>query len=138
MATAAKTTIVECEHLVEVGEIDPDQVHLPSIFVQRSEGPALREVDSRSARCESAPERRRPHDHGSHSVNRSPTASPSSCSDWFYVNLGIGLPTLVANYIPRDGHPPALGERTARDRALAAGGQEDPDLINAGKETVTG
>jgi 3-oxoacid CoA-transferase subunit A len=35
MAMAAKTTIVECEHLVDVGEIDPDQIHLPSIFVQR-------------------------------------------------------------------------------------------------------
>ena len=32
---AAKITIVECEHLVEVGEIDPDQVHTPSIFVQK-------------------------------------------------------------------------------------------------------
>jgi 3-oxoacid CoA-transferase subunit A len=35
MAMAAKTTIVECEHLVEVGEIDPDQIHTPSIFVRR-------------------------------------------------------------------------------------------------------
>jgi len=35
MAMAAKTTIVECEHLVEVGEIDPDEIHTPSIFVQR-------------------------------------------------------------------------------------------------------
>jgi len=35
MAMAAKTTIVECEHLVEVGEIDPDQIHTPSIFVKR-------------------------------------------------------------------------------------------------------
>ncbi|HZX43005.1 MAG TPA: CoA transferase subunit A, partial [Myxococcaceae bacterium] len=35
MAMAAKTTIVECEHLVEVGEIDPDQVHTPSIFVHK-------------------------------------------------------------------------------------------------------
>jgi len=34
MAMSAKTTIVECENLVEVGEIDPDQIHLPSIFVQ--------------------------------------------------------------------------------------------------------
>ena len=30
-----KVTVVEVEHLVEVGEIDPDQVHLPGIFVQR-------------------------------------------------------------------------------------------------------
>jgi 3-oxoacid CoA-transferase subunit A len=35
MAMAARTTIVECEHLVEVGEIDPDQIHTPSIFVKR-------------------------------------------------------------------------------------------------------
>jgi len=35
MAMAARTTIVEAEHLVEVGELDPDQVHTPSIFVQR-------------------------------------------------------------------------------------------------------
>jgi 3-oxoacid CoA-transferase subunit A len=34
MGMAAKTTIVECENLVEVGEIDPDQIHLPSIFVR--------------------------------------------------------------------------------------------------------
>jgi len=35
MATAARVTIVEVEHLVEPGEIDPDQVHLPSIYVKR-------------------------------------------------------------------------------------------------------
>jgi 3-oxoacid CoA-transferase subunit A len=35
MAMAAKVTIVECEHLVDVGEIDPDQIHTPSIFVKR-------------------------------------------------------------------------------------------------------
>jgi len=35
MAMAAKTTIVECEQLVEVGEIDPDEIHTPSIFVQK-------------------------------------------------------------------------------------------------------
>ncbi len=35
MCMAAKVTIVECEHLVEVGEIDPDAIHIPSIFVKR-------------------------------------------------------------------------------------------------------
>jgi len=35
MATAAKVTIVEVEHLVEPGELDPDTVHTPSIFVKR-------------------------------------------------------------------------------------------------------
>jgi len=35
MATAAKVTVAEVEHLVEPGEIDPDQIHTPGIFVQR-------------------------------------------------------------------------------------------------------
>jgi 3-oxoacid CoA-transferase subunit A len=35
MATAAKTTIVECDELVPLGAIDPDDVHLPGIFVHR-------------------------------------------------------------------------------------------------------
>jgi 3-oxoacid CoA-transferase subunit A len=35
MATAAKVTVAEVEHLVPAGEIDPDQIHTPGIFVQR-------------------------------------------------------------------------------------------------------
>ncbi len=35
MCKAAKVTIVEAEHLVEVGELDPDQIHVPSIYVHR-------------------------------------------------------------------------------------------------------
>lgn len=35
MATAAKTTIAEVEHLVEVGQLEPDQIHTPSIYVDR-------------------------------------------------------------------------------------------------------
>jgi len=35
MATAAKVTIAEVEHLVELGEIEPDRVHTPSVYVHR-------------------------------------------------------------------------------------------------------
>jgi 3-oxoacid CoA-transferase subunit A len=35
MATAGKVTVAEIEHLVEPGEIDPDHIHTPGIFVQR-------------------------------------------------------------------------------------------------------
>ena len=52
MATAAKITVAEVEHLLPAGQIDPDHIHTPGVFVKRiiQVGTALKRIEQRTTR----------------------------------------------------------------------------------------
>jgi len=132
-ARAGKICIAEVEEIVPAGTFAPEEIHLPGIYVQRV-------IQGKS--YEKRIEKRTVSSGGSIKVDPRRELivkrAAQDLTDGMYVNLGIGMPTLVSNYTAEG----VRVELQSENGLLGCGpypteDKVDPDFINAGKETIT-
>ncbi|MFM6949240.1 MAG: 3-oxoacid CoA-transferase subunit B [Aquirufa sp.] len=142
MATAGKITIAEVEELVPIGTLDPNEIHVPGIYIQRIfQGSNYeKRIEHLTTRTEETVFNPSLEQFSGAELDRNKIAKriAQEIKDGDYVNLGIGIPTLVANFI--DPIRPVMFQS---ENGLLGIGQfpkpdeVDPDLINASKQTIT-
>jgi len=140
VATSGKIVIAEADHIVEVGELDPDEIHCPGVYVDRVFQGVKEEkrIEKLTLKTGGGVKIAAKSEEEAKIRIKIAKRAAGEIKPNMYVNLGIGMPTTTANYVD-----PLNNVYFHSENGLIGTGEypepghEDPDLINAGKETVT-
>jgi 3-oxoacid CoA-transferase len=145
VATAARYTIAEVEEIVPEGSFQPDQIHVPGVYIKAIiQANVEKKIEKQTFLDPSgktgiaAGDKNNSNDKAAEQRELIVRRAALELQHGMNVNLGIGMPTLASNYLPK-----GVKIMLQSENGLLGMGpyptkeSMDPDLINAGKETIT-